>query len=426
MANVDFDLAIVGADSAGLAAAATAAGLGRSVVVFKTGFELPDLCAAPYVPDAAWQRLALYSRFNQPVRSRPRRTIFTRSKSDPLEVFGSTSVGIQYAGALGDDGLRASEVWPEFVRTAAQIPMSVASVSNLFADLTTRLGPAPTDTADAFLDQFFASEDLKAHLSVSCLSQFGLAGDEPGSISGLGTFSEEGFPASLREGEITSTLREICAERNVVVSERRLQGVKLQRNGVFVLDIHEGSESKARNVMASDARLAQLFGIRPTPQISPLTESRYACCYVTATFADSPQTEHFRDDAQYIVVKSRDQIRRARDDAAVGRAPVDGPLVVVTHERKIVIAAPFCPITLIDNGIGREWASQDRQAFGRAILDRLKSEFRLSALPLKIDVQLNSQSKVQQSKGLTIDCPKPAANNVGAAIELADRMVAHA
>lgn len=430
-----FDLAVIGAEAPGLAAAAIAALQGASVVAVKTGLEAPAECAGPVIPDAVWRRLGLYADAPGVARQRVRRTLIASKAGGPPQLLETSPDGITLGEALGADEASSRAAWHDFVRMSARARLSFDSLAALMDSRPAGLDPSPLATADEVLDDFFSSELLKTHISVGTLSAFQLAGDEPASVGALRCAAGDGFRNALAHGEVAQLLELACRRAGVAGRSGRVVGVQAEARKPIRISLDTGEPILAAHAIASSAVLARTLGLRPEFGLAPVAAARGARGHVVVTFADDPQTDIFQADGTYLLATSRARLRAARDAAAAGRPDPGGPLIVDLYGRRLVACAPFCPSSLVEGADEREWAGQDRQAFGRAVLDRLKSTLRLTALPLGVDVRMDGMGPAdvpdERSAGSSggaqpgsIRVPAPGANEIDAAVGLARKVLA--
>ncbi|MBI1391797.1 MAG: hypothetical protein GC152_03545 [Alphaproteobacteria bacterium] len=416
------DLIVIGAEPAGLAAAACAASRGASVVVLRTGAERPGEVAAPAVSNDIWRRLGLYADANDLGRRRARRSWLKGAGGEAPMLLETSDAGLSVADALGDGAAQALAAWPDFMKAAGRATMGFDTLSALLDAAPVGLDPPPLASADVALDDFFESEFLKAHLAAAALAPFQLAGDEPASAGALRRLASDALPNRSSAAELSAMLEAACERFGVAGVNGTLAGLERGLKRPVRISLDGGREVLARQAVASSAALATAVGLRPDVGVAPLAEARYARAFVVVTFADDPATAFLKDDATYVMVEDRERIRAARDAAATGRADTAGPLLVDLSDRKLCAYAPFCPSRIAEADGERDWTGQDRQAFGRTILERVRSTFRLKSLPLSVDVRLERSDR---PAGATILAPTPSADEIGAAARLAESLVAN-
>ncbi|MEO1015299.1 MAG: hypothetical protein AAFX08_08960 [Pseudomonadota bacterium] len=418
MSQSQFDLAVLGAEPPGLAAAACAAAAGFRVVLIRTGKEAPSEFAAPRAPNDVWRRLGLYAAGAPNSGARPRRTWVPADEGGEPKLLETSELGLVETAALGDAAEQASAAWPDFLAASKRLSTHFGSAAEFLSDDLRGLDPSPFASADEALDDFFDSEILKAHLAVSALAPFRFAGDEPASVGALRLLAADGWPSSIPVGALSEFLTGACEEFGVSMVDGAVTEVRALKARLFQLTVADGSEATARAVVASSAAHALAMGLRPEVGLSPLAPTFGGRAFVRVTFAEDPQTEFLRNDATYLMVADRKDVRAARDAAAVGEIPKAGPLIVDLADRVIAAYAPFCPANLVEAGAERDWTGQDRQAFGRAVLERLKKTFRLKALPLSVEVRVDPLTPSSASASV-VSAPPPSQDEVGAAVSFA-------
>ncbi len=388
------------------------------MVLIRTGKEPPSEFAAPRTPNHVWRRLGLYAAGGaSPARARARRTWAQAEGGEPL-LLETTELGVTEDAALGDAAEQARSAWPDFEAATKRLSANYDSVTALLDATGTGLDPSPFASADEALDDFFDSELLKAHLSAAALAPFRFAGDEPASAGALRLLAADGWPSSLSTAQLSELLEGACEEYGVRIADAAILEATRLKGRAVMLNLANGEEVATRAVMASSIAHALALGLRPDAGVSPLAQSRGGRAFVRVTFAEDPQTDYLQSDATYIIATDRREIRAARDDAAIGRLPRSSPLVVDVQDRVIAAYAPFCPAFLADAETPREWTGQDRQAFGRSVLDRMKKTFRLKALPLSVDVRVDPLTTPSAGASV-VAAPPPSHDEVGAAVSFA-------
>ncbi len=428
MADARFDLAVIGAEACGLAAAACAAAAGASVVLVRTGAEPPQAFAGPPVPNFVWRALELHRSGYEATPMRARVTLLadgvrvrTFEDAAPLNGAGDGSA----AGAPDGAGL----IWPEFVGAVNDLAVRLADHRSPLDAPDAPLSLDALGTANEALDDYFADENLKTHLAVAALVEQGLGGDEAGSAASLSVHGAGGWRGRHREdGEsLVSALRAACDRFSVETVEATVDAVvnsaASEEGRSAAVALSNGAEVRAGFAMAPTAAMARAAGLTPHLRGALTGRAGGVNAFVRITL-DGPATED-KDDAQsvFYIVDDRENILAARDAMLEARLADAPPLRFEFDGRRVLACAAYCPSHFLDeDGDEREWTQQDRQALGRLVFERINSRFKLAASVKAIDVRVDPVApglvggKLEDGAIIT---PAAARDEIGAAVRLA-------
>lgn len=406
------ELLVIGADAAGLAAAACAARSGASAALVATGTECEDDRAVIEPPNFVWRLLDLHQyelRFEPPA---PRTTLFANG-TPPLSTLDDA---METGRRLGAKVPALEALWPAFLDDMRRM---------LTADGEGELAPDRRQTANAALDDYFSDEELKTHLVGALLTPFGLVGDEAGSaqaLAGAGAWASRRTDArALREA-----LGAAAASAGVDIVEGRLSA--LVRDGkAWCAVMEDGREIRARAVMASSAFVGEAAGIRVAAAGAALARRAGAEATIRIRYDRKPKIAA-RAAAAYFAATDRKAIIRARNSMLEGRLDEEAPIAFEIRGKEIIATAPFCPARLRDNGELREWTGQDRQILGRQAAALIASRLGGAVgAPREIDVTIGPDvaagMKRRSFAPPAAPAPAPSHDPIGAAAALALELV---
>ncbi len=408
------DLVVIGADAAGLAAAACAARAGAKVALAPTGGEVVDDGFVAEPPNFIWRLLDLHQydlRFEDP--------------GDDTTLFSAKATLSTGADARATaDGLAAREpalafLWPGFVE-------ELTLAAGRAAEDRGNLAPGRFMSANAALDDYFDDEDLKTHLVSALVSRFGLAGDEAGSAQALASLSGAGRRRTLRRA-LDDALKSAALAAGVDIRDERLQAVRRADGKSWTITMADGRDLRARDVMASSAVIGEAAGLRITSAGSPLLRRAGAEATIRIRYDRRPKLSGRDAAARYFTATSREQIRRARNAMTEGRIAEDAPLTFEFCGKDVIARAPYCPARLRENGHFREWTGQDRQILARHATKEIERLFGDVGTPREIEATIGPDAAAglrrRSFDAPAIHAPAPSHDDIGAAAALAMEIV---
>lgn len=429
-----YDLVVIGAEPAGLAAAACAARAGARAGLIRTGDKPPRSASAPGVPDFVWRKLDLQ---DSGLDAAPVTACVSLFEGKPaLKTFASRKKSGDALEAAKNPDHRLwtdfnealARVWEEseaLVRRAAARESGKAAPALLSA-LAGKSGAESaerlTATTLSVLDDYFSTEDLKVHLASVALTPFGFGGDEAGSalaLAGAAAPSAWRVRASRGGPKLERVLEDAAAGAGVELIDARLRALAAIDDKVIEIALHDGEVLRARRVMAASAEAAARAGVEVAPAFSPLMRRDGAVANVRLRFARPVAAPGGEEGAIFYLADSLAAFAEARDAALEGRVSERAPISFEVNKDEIVVQAPFCPAALRSDGEEREWTEQDRQAFGQQIVARLAPYLNGAARSVRrVDVRVTPAAPTQrESAGIV--APPPGHDPIGAAVKLA-------
>lgn len=411
-----FELLVVGADAPGFAAAACAARSGATAAVAATGGETPAAGSVVEPPNFVWRLLDLHA-YELPIENAGAMT--TLAEKAALSTYGDP---VRTGGALAERDPELEHLWPAFAADMKRRADEIAANEM-------RAGPDLFLSANAALDDYFADEQLKAHLISSFAAPFGLAGDEAGSAGALsfaGANAQRRVPARALNDALTLAAQAAGVETlaGVLQALVRVDG----KNWKAVMD--NGRELRARRVMASSALIGEAAGLRISCNGSPLVRRKGAQAQIKIRYDKRPTAAAAREPGVFFTAKDRSEIVRARNAMIEGRLDDDPVLSFEISGKEIIARAPFCPSRLRENGEEREWTGQDRQILGRqaaTLIDRTLGGAvgTIREIDVTIGPDVASGLKRRSFETPAIPAPAPSIDAVGAAAALGMEIVRH-
>lgn len=433
-----YALAVIGAEPAGLAAAACAARAGARVAILSAGTDesAGREPATAGIPDFVWRSLDLHE---SGLRARPVSACISLFEDGRmLATYPSpnrTQTALKRVSA-GDHHL-----WPDFCDELEQLweegetmthcaaanggRVSANAVLNALAS-PEGAGAARRLSAStrALLDDYFANDDLKTHIANVALSPFGLGGDEAGSALAVASMSAPAawrVRASGRGPSLRKALEAAATAAGVDFFGQRLKDIQATEEKTVILAFDDGETLKARCVMAASEAAAARAGLAVAHGLSPLALREGAVAEIRLRFGKTPAAPGGEQDAVFFLADSVASLGAARDAALDGRLPERPPVSFEFGKDEIIVRAPYCPAVLRSEGEMRDWTEQDRQALGRQIVARLAPYLNGSVQSLRrIDVRVTPAGapRAPASAGAVV-APPPAHDAIGAAARLA-------
>ncbi len=422
-----FDLIVVGADAAGLAAAAAAARLGASAVVVATGHEPRAAGLKPSPPNFVWRLLDLH-RFDLRTIDAGR-TVTHLAEGEDVETLADPGKTARLLAAR-DPSLE--HFWPDFIEALARARGAIAPQADdrgrrpALAGLA--LADAPYASAIEILDDRFADEGLKTHLLMMALAPLGLAGDEPGTAAALYDFGAADPSARVDAEALQEALAAAAKDAGVVVEAAKL--MRLTRDGErsWTARLDDDTEVKGAAAIAASALAAEAAGLSVEAQGSPLRRQAGVEATIRLRYARKPRVKDGEGAACHHIAADRRALARSRDAMLEGRIDDAMPLSFEIRGREIVARAAFAPATIRDNGAMRDWTGQDLQILGRAAAAAIGRRLEPSSgAPQSIDATLGPDAGAGLRKRdfgrPVLAAPAPSADAVGAAAALAMALV---
>ncbi|MFZ5615983.1 MAG: hypothetical protein ACOZAA_01490 [Pseudomonadota bacterium] len=410
------DLLVIGADAAGLAAAACAARRGASTALAASGTELAEDGAVPEPPNFVWRLLDFhqYDLAFEPVAART--SLF--ADTPPLSTFDDER---ETARALGLRSAPLEHLWPAFVDEMKRQARAKDG------EREAGLAPSRHLSANAALDDYFSDEDLKAHLIAAHVAPFGLAGDEAGSVEALIGAGEHPRRRTAA-GPLVDALKSAAASAGVDIAAGKLRSLAREGGKFWKAAMEDGREIRARRAMASSAFLGEAAGLRIAAGRAPLARRGGVEATIRIRYDRKPKLPPKEAAASYLAASGRAAIVRARNSMLEGRIDEDAPIAFEIRGKEIIARAPFCPARLEDNGELREWTGQDRQILGRqaaAIIERRLGTAlgTVREIETTIGPDVRAGLKRRSFETPPIPAPAPSDDPVGAAAALALEIV---
>jgi phytoene dehydrogenase-like protein len=429
-----YDLMVIGAEPAGLAAAACAARGHARAGLIRTGDKPPRSASAPGVPDFVWRKLNLQDSGLEAEPVTARISLFEGGRTLRTFASGKKSGDALEAAKNPDHRLWAdfndalARAWKESEgavrRAAARGPGKSAPALLLTLAGKGGAGAAErlTATSLSVLDDYFASDDLKIHLASVALAPLGFGGDEAGSALALAAIAAPSawrVRASRKGPKLERVLEEAAINAGVDLIDARIRSIAAVDDKVFEIALHDGEVLRARRVMAASAEAAARAGLAVAPAFSPLMRRDGAIANVRLRFAKPVAAPGGEEGAIFYLADSLAAFAEARDAALEGRLSERAPISFEVNKDEILVQAPFCPAALKSEGEERDWTEQDRQAFGQQIVARLAPHLNGAARSVRrVDVRVTPAAPAQgDSAGIV--APPPGLDPIGAAVKLA-------
>jgi phytoene dehydrogenase-like protein len=432
------DLIVIGADAAGVAAAACAARQGAAVALVRGGERKPRAGSVPGVPDFVWRKLNLeeWGLDAEPVSSRV--SLFEEGRWIATYASAKRTREALEKSAEGDHHL-----WTDFVaelerrwREGADVAYASAAGgggTRPLLDALRREGGAAAagrlaGTTAGLLEDYFVSDELKTHLASVALGPFGLGGDEPGSALGLAALSE-GAAWRVRPGgkagALLAALDAAADAAGVLRPGGRLKALGPADAKKRSVVLEDGEIVEARRIMAASVDVAARADVEVAPSFSPLTRREGAVADIRLRFKKTPEAPVHGRDAVYFIADSLQSFAEARDAALEGRITENMPISFEYARDEIVVHAPYCPTFLKTEDEIRDWSEQDRQALGMAIVRRLEPFLNGASKSIKrIDIRVTPAAPPPGDEGPNaVPAPPPGQDPIGAAARLALELV---
>ncbi len=429
-----YDLAIVGADAAGHAAAALAAALGKTVVVIHTGNDTSDYLSICEPANFLWRMLEMH-KFDldlQPValqRTLPAQGGVSGEVSG--DASGAAGMSFRETTQMTDFLHGASpadaDLWPDFLREISGWRAQQASVANKKSGaekigIADRLAIDEHASFNVLIDNYFCDESLKAHLVNSIATRYALAGDEAGSLqAAFGAL--EAWPLTAASARALVLALEKKCEDEGVAFIRGPVGDCVPWRGGAVLSFANGEQARVKRVFASSRASAAAGGFSVAGAPFALDRRRGVRANIHLRYDDPPVLGDAAPGARYYIGAGRVAARHARDEMLEGSVADDAPVVFELDGKDIYATATFCPARIYDGDVMREWTGQDRQALGRQVAERIAAFLDSGhAPPSSITIALGDAPATADARAprrhVEAIAPPPSLDPVGAAVKM--------
>jgi hypothetical protein len=404
------DLLVIGADAAGMAAAACAARSGASAAIAATGGEAPAEGGTDEPPNFVWRLLDLHL---HELRLQPAAPRTTLTETGALTTLADAN---RTGPALGVRDGALEHLWPAF---SAEMKRAAASDAQ---NATDRYLPA-----NALLDDYFSDEELKAHLVSAFVAPLGLAGDEAGSAAAL-AFAGDAPRRRVSARALHDALSAAAKNAGVDTLSGRLQSLIRTDGKHWKAVMDNGHELRARDVMASSALIGEAAGLRVSSNGSPLVRRQGAGAVIRIRYDKRPAAAALKDGGVFFTAGSRAGIARARDAMIDGRIDPEPALSFEVDGKEIIARAPFCPARIRDGDEERDWTGQDKQILGRQAASVIEQRLggavgTVREIEVTIGADPASGLKRRTFDMPAVPVPAPSHDPVGAAAALAMEIV---
>jgi hypothetical protein len=407
-----FDLLVIGADAAGVAAAASAARQGASAAIIATGGETPPDGRAGEPPNFVWRLLDLHL-YGLRFDPAPARTSLGADGKDHL----STS-DTEVTGAAALDAA-IEHLWPAF--TAEMKRTGSARV-----ETGATPSPDPYLSANALLDDYFTDEMLKAHLASAFVAPFGLVGDEAGSAHAL---AFAGAPSSRQVSAraLADALLAAAQSAGVEFPNGKLASLARADAKQWKAATDAGRDLRAKAAMASSVMIGESAGLRIDCGGSPLLRRNGAEAIIHIRYDKRPKPPG-GNSGPFFTAADRQSLIAARNAMIEGKIEESAPLSFEIDGKDIIARAPFCPARLRENGEDRDWTGQDRQVLGRQAAELIRQRLgggvgNVREIEVTIGPDVAAGLKRRNFDTPQIPAPAPSLDTIGAAASLALELV---
>ncbi len=383
--TTSFDLLVIGADEASLAAAAVAARSGVATALLRSPKQKTTAVSFCDIPNFVWRRLDLheYGLIVEPVSSR----VTLAPDGEKLTTYKNLNeTKSTLAKFDGGDHL----IWANFVdemknldaayglqETAANVHVNGGGAFRLFTGDVRALSSLThaASNCKSLLDDYFQDEALKMHVAAHALSSMGLGGHEPGSALALAEFFDDHawrVRADEDSPSLLSTLETVCRNSGVQIIENKLAEVSTEGGKHRTITLSGGEKIKAGIVFFASPGAAQTAGVRAS--VSPLAGHGAAKAILRISLKTPMKSMGAGDSAIYQILDRLDDLQKARDNVMDGRLPDNLPVEFeVAPNGDIIVQTAYCPAAFREEDGWREWTGQDRQAVARRMIDQLSS-----------------------------------------------------
>jgi len=423
----NFDLLVVGADAAGLAAGAAAARLGASAVVVATGREPRAAGLKPSPPNFLWRLLELH-RYDLKIIDAGR-TVTHHGDGETVATFADKGKTARLLSAR-DPAL--DYCWPDFIDAMARARSAIEPQADDRGRCPALSGLALADDPYAsaldVLDDRFTDEGLKVHLLMMALAPLGLAGDEPGSAAALFDLAAADPAQRLDAVALYEALGIAAKDAGAVLETGNLARLSREGDRGWTARLEDGVEVRAARAIASSALTAEAAGLLVVAGGSPLRRQAGVEATIRLRYAKKPRVKAGESAASHHIVADKRSLARARDAMLEGRIDEAMPLSFEVRGREIVARAAFAPARISENGSMRDWTGQDLQILARAAAAAIGRRLEAAAgAPQAINASLGPDVggglRKRDFSGASLVAPAPSVDAVGAAAALAMSIV---
>ena len=376
------DFLVIGGGEAAYCAAAIAASNGARVAMVELGASdrLDDTSQFGFtmsdVPNSVWRRLELqkYNLALEPASAMT--TLLPDNKNLSYYASDQQTVEALRAHGNGDDAfwsdflsdMQLLAVDPAFRALAAMEVRSEKNTDALRAETIAGL----VGNAHDFLRSYFSDEKLLAHILAHVPSANGV--DSPGSALAVpGLFNKTAWPQKV-SGDVTlaRAFRNAGEAADVDYTDAAIVSIEPRHRNRRTVTLATGDIYKARTIYIASPDTALQLGISASS--SPLASTAFRRASLTLKINDTIDPPGGDRDALFQIVDDADDLQCAYEAASLGRLPETPPLRFrfVDHQT-IVAQCMHCPTALAEDGVERDWTSQDRQALAMAMIARLES-----------------------------------------------------
>lgn len=380
-----FDFLVIGDDEASFCAAASAARAGARTAHLRIAQRKKQSAgaAAPAIPNFVWRRLDLqeYDLALEPVSARV--TLF--KDGDPVITYAHPR---ETSEALAEKQLDDRYVWSDFVREAAALangglsesisgetPAAGKALAELLTDpkALDRMARLFGSCAD-LIDDYFADERLKAHVSAHALAASGAGDREAGSARAVAEFFNEDSWRMRTPKDATSVMSVLeQASKDAGVATYTGKVTEVMRDSAKQISVSIGAEHslKTRYIFFATPDAALAAGLA-----QPLAEAPHA--NFTVRFKLSNRIEPPAGDRKSIfqVIDDGSDISSARNAAVKGKLHENAPVEFeFTANGEIIAHTAYFPAAFYEDGAWRGWTGQDRQAAATIIKNRIAARF---------------------------------------------------
>ena len=429
-----FDIAIIGATNASLAAAAYIKRVGGNAVVIQTGIEKNNEFSSDCPPNFVWRKLDLgaYGVVLEPVDTISSlagggillQTFEDENKSlDAIRRKDQTASELLHDFMASGQNLSAHDQGPQFNGCRQ-------SAFERFAPRSAICG-SPLASAMDILGDFFADEEIKAHFAQISLMRFGMAGDEPGSAIALGSgladaewrVRSNGNGVSLRKA-----LLRVCEDLSVKLFTSGVTAVEKKGKTSKKIVLSDDSEIIAKTILAADEFVADRLGLVVESGGSLLASRRQTEAVVTITLSSSVEISVGANNGVYFLANGgHASLIKARDAAREGEIAEDLPVIFEASGKTVKVTTRYIPEKLWSEGDWRDWSGQDRQALGSQILDLVAPYItggRSNVSRIDVTVSTPARKKLREESPLDVPdilIPAPHHDRIAALVNLALR-----
>ncbi|MEO1311035.1 MAG: hypothetical protein AAFV51_08700 [Pseudomonadota bacterium] len=382
-----YQLAVLGAEPSGFAAAAVAALGGLRTVLIPAGWEhaAPAYAARPGAPADVWRRLALHrsGARETPVsacvslRAEGRASFTYKSEAETRDALAERSEADAAALAEFEIVLERARAHAQSLAGALLKRNGSAHAADPYADeASARALRHLTQPYRAVLADYFADPEVRAHVASRSLNADAIS---PYAYGSFGAFADALDPEKwpVRDGSganVAAALRECAVDAGVDIGEFAVTSIEEEKVG-FAVSCGDGGTLRARKLLAASQRSARAAGVAAAGALRRGRAADATEVFVKLGLSQQlqPPSLEAENDTLFTIADSLGEIQRAFDQARDGAWPDKPPVVFELSDdrREIFARAPVAPGRFFVDGEARGWSEQDRQAFATRIVRRL-------------------------------------------------------